>query len=267
MYKPDLSEYRRDYESYQKSKTEKDKYGYLVWEYVYDPDEEGIKVYYGDIKHNPEGKYLEVPFCTFSDYSGCTVERSNQRVFMEMFKDIPGVYPLYGGYSTTGVLIKYSLYEENEEIQETINSLFDYPLIDEEDMSNLEMEIEDESWDSWIKSDLISELEKNEIPYDEDKLRELFWENCQYQNVYPLFETAISCWYDIEEIVEKWITGNELWSIYVWDYEGFPIRKMKEVTSEEMLKFCEENNIEIRRADLWKNVLCDNLIKIIKETN
>jgi len=197
MIPAQLKEYLRSYSSYKHTGEP------CIWEYVYTPE---ISAYYGDIKQDDNGKFIEVPYSTYSDYSGCTVERSNCRTFLDMFKEYDEIsmWEIYGGYGTTGCLITVELYESNDEIQDVINGLFDYPCIDDEDMSELEMEIESEDWDSWIKSDLMRELESAGIEYDEDTLWDDFRKNCDSQNVYPLFETAISCWYDLDEIVKDW---------------------------------------------------------------
>ena len=199
MIPDNLKDYLRSYESYKHTGGPRG----IEWEYIYSPE---ISAYYGDIKSDLKGKFIEVPFCTYSDYSGSTVERSNCRTFLRTFEEFSEVslWEIYGGYGTTGILITVELYESNEEIQETIQALFNYPLIDEEDMSELENEIENEDWNFWIKSELMDELEKQGIEYDEETLWDAFNQNCAAQNVYPTFEDAVSCWYDLEDIVKDW---------------------------------------------------------------
>lgn len=197
-----LESRRRKYKSYERNGDS--------WGYQTNPAGKD-SVYYGDIEEDKTGIFLEVPFCTYSDYSGCTVERSNCRVFEEQFKEFIGteLWPIYGGYGTAGILITINLYENNEEVKEVIDGLFDYPCIDEEDMSNLEMEIEDEDWDSWIKFDLTRELEKRAISYNEDTLQDDFNRVIRENDIYYSHEDAVSAYIDIEDVVDHWNTTSE----------------------------------------------------------
>lgn len=193
-----LVQYLRKYESY-----EHDKNG--AWGYVYFPVGQ-TSISYGDIKEDKNGLFLEVPYSTYSDYSGCTVERSNCRVFEDMFKEFLGtdMWTIYGGYGTSGILITVKLYENNEDVREVISGLFDYPLINEDDLSELEMEIEDEDWDNWIKFDLTRELEKQSIPYNEDTLQEDFNRVIRDNDIYYSHEDPVSAYIDIEDVVDHW---------------------------------------------------------------
>lgn len=195
-----IIEYLRSYCSYAH-----DKDG--AWKDFTDPIEEEVAhVYYGNIKKDKNGQFMEVPYSTYSDYSGGTVERSNCRTFLDMFKEFgqKDLWEIYGGYSTTGVLIRLSLYQDNEEVKDVIDGLFNYPLINEDDLSELEIEIENEVWDSWIKSDLVNELEKRNIPYIEDDLYHDMLHVMNEINEYFNHEDAVSVYVDIEKIVDNW---------------------------------------------------------------
>lgn len=203
-----IQDFRRSYECYQPDNT--DKNIPRAWEYVYSPKDQN-KISYGDIKVDSKGKFLEVPYTGYSDYSGSTVERSNCNCFLDTFEEYLGIsmWEMYGGYGTRGVLITLELYENNDEVKDIIDSLFDYPLINEDEMSSLEMEIENESWDDWIKSDLIRLLDKNNLSYNEDTLQADFYKVCENANEYPIFEDAVSCWINLDKIVENWNIENE----------------------------------------------------------
>lgn len=177
--------------------------------------EELSKVYYGHIKHDDDGQYLEVPFCGYSDYSGTTVERSNCDCFLEQFKDNigNGVWELYGGYGTRGVLISLQFYLSNnsEYVKDIIQNLFQYPCIDDESMSKLEYEIEVESWNDYIKSDLIREFNNRCIYYEDETeqddflLRQKFYDAMERANEYFVHEDAHSAYVDISKVVDCWI--------------------------------------------------------------
>lgn len=168
-------------------------------------DDDG-QVSFGYPKDAPDGEYLEVPFTTYSNYSGSTVEHSNCDVFLKRFGAIVGVHEMYGGHSSRGILIEYQLYENNEDIKEAIDSLFKYPVLDEDDLTNLEAQLEDESWEGWVKDDLIHELEKRGIEYsdDDNELHMKFNKVINEADIYFIFEDAVSAYIDIEEVVNNW---------------------------------------------------------------
>jgi len=102
-----------------------------------------------------DGRLGQVPFCSYGDYDNSgSVERSNYRVFMEMFRSIDGIYEVLSGWDGHSIMVDLEKLNENQEIIDVIAGLNDYPVIDEEDMCRIEMEMEKESWESWIRSDL-----------------------------------------------------------------------------------------------------------------
>jgi hypothetical protein len=200
-----LKNSRRKFECYERLESEDG-----AWSWINDPDSNGSRseVYYGDIKEDFEGKFIEVPFCTWSDYSGSTVERSNSRVLLEQLKtkQSGGFWPLYGGYNTQGMLVSIALLESDEDLQDTIAGLFDYPCIDDEDMSELENEIENEDWDSWIKDDLKRALDAAgiEYPEDDEELCKHFNQVVGNNDIYYIHEDAVSAWIELDEVVAVW---------------------------------------------------------------
>lgn len=150
---------------------------------------------------------FEVPYCSGSDYSGSMVEKANYKEFGELFPDIPYVHNSYGGHGTFAIFIELcrflsadlSLENENptpENILETIEGLEDYPLINDEAISHLEMEATEEAWNDWIAFDLKRAIEKAfnvEFDYCADESQPnskqayatLFWSWCEKANEYP----------------------------------------------------------------------------------
>jgi len=109
--------------------------------------------------------FITCNYCLFSDYVGDTVTRSNQRTLYSLLKDLPGVSEMTLGYSGVQTCINCPSLTNWTKTQllnllEILDSLTDYPLIDDEDLSNLESEIFSESWDNYIASDIISDLSK-----------------------------------------------------------------------------------------------------------
>jgi hypothetical protein len=113
--------------------------------------EDLARLSYGDLKpldkhQTPEPTDFLVPDAlSGSDYcSSGSVEVSNHRVFLDQFKDSPNMYDVYGGYGTFAVAIR--LDSITDEMVEVLNALEDYPVIDEEDLSEVECEAEEETW-------------------------------------------------------------------------------------------------------------------------
>lgn len=88
-----------------------------------------------------------------SDYSGGSYQKSNHRVFLKRFKDVDGIYEVSGGTGTYSIAIRVDVYESNSEIKDVLDALEGYSVIDEDDMSQLENE-----WENEALPDLISDL-------------------------------------------------------------------------------------------------------------
>ena len=138
-------------------------------------------VSYGDISHK-EDRYhtiplFEIPYATGSDYSGGLVTRSNYEVIQEMAKEdeelADFLVDTYGGHGTYGLFIRLDLEDEvPQELIDVVGALEQYPLLNDEHHGNLEMEAEDEAWDSWGRSDFHRALEKSHLALDHEELIE-----------------------------------------------------------------------------------------------
>jgi len=174
------------------------------------------RLYCGDLEECTTGDLMVIPYTVYSDYSGSTVDRSNCDVFLERYGKRADVWETYGGFGTRGVIMRRRVYddpqtEEEEEIRECIDSLFNYPLIDEEHHSNLEFELEEEGWNDYGRDDLRRALKKSAIYTDEelddisDEVLDWMWYVvCDVEAIYPLFEDAVSCYFYIDEAVKAW---------------------------------------------------------------
>lgn len=109
----------------------------------YDNAYEGPGNYLG--KYTARGLPLTIiELATGSDYSGSLVERSNARVLKEQF---PWLVELHGGHGTFGLAYLGKRENQNPALIEAIDSLTDYPLVDDNDHSNLEFEKAAEAWE------------------------------------------------------------------------------------------------------------------------
>lgn len=164
----------------------------------------------------------------FSDYSGSTVERANTEEFLKEFGKVPGVFETCGGYGTRGILVRLDAI--TEDMLEIFSGLSDYPVVNDESLSELECELESEDFESWIWRDIIRELKKrldresetmdaerfdrlSDLLDADDYSSEFAWNLyrgvCDRENIYWNAESAVSGWVDVERIAGA-ITWNEL---------------------------------------------------------
>ncbi len=191
---------------------------------------------YSDLEpRSSEGPVFVLPaYLSGSDYSGGSVTVSNHRLFIEEFGELEGVHNVYGGYGSYGVAIRLDVWRaaadgdctwlgtDSEtascdedgpcphQIREWLKSIEDYPVYDEDDLRQVEMEAQDEAWESWAESDFVRELEKSfpddieELEVvDSGKFRVWFEELRESANVYWENEEGNSAHVDIERVAAK----------------------------------------------------------------
>jgi hypothetical protein len=162
-----------------------------------------------------EELFLMCRYFGYSDYdNSCMVERSNLKIFLEDYGDLPYVFKVYGGYGTTDIAIslKGLLDSCNEDKAQSIinvlTGLNDYPCIDDEDMSNMEYDAFIESLDSYAIRDCSSLLANQFLievyDFNEDKLKEILLESDRNLN-YPSYqiESGGNCYIDTNRLISK----------------------------------------------------------------
>jgi hypothetical protein len=84
-----------------------------------------------------------------------------------------------------------------------INELAVYPIIDEDLMSEMEIEDQDRAWESWVESNFRSEIDPDdELDIDDDELYEVFRAACEEGNEYWIDEVGSGAWIDIEAVAK-----------------------------------------------------------------
>lgn len=190
--------------------------------------EHGQELYMGNLRpvsHGcpKDGPYFIMPdIMTYGDYGGSLVEKANN-VWMrenwmgESVRDdsdpvdeplTPHVHGVYGGHGSDAIAINVTdiCDECATELAEILESLDDYPLLDEELHSELEYEAQNEAWESWVAWDFARELSRVsglDIERDETfdgPLWALLVELMEEQNEYWVTE-GINAWVDLERIV------------------------------------------------------------------
>ena len=201
-----------------------------VWDYTPPDPFDNESITCGDVRSIRDAEaaltdYFEPNYMGGSDYSGGSVEVANHKVFLEEFGDLPGVHEIHGDFDTYGVVIRLDCITPR--MFEVFDGLDNYPVIDEEAMSEVEREAEDEAWDNWVRHDyeraLVAALNEDD-EYATDKahgsregclcqdcleeaigkvedLRSVFEEVASRINVYWTNETGNSATIDVGRIV------------------------------------------------------------------
>ncbi len=178
--------------------------------YTDETPEDLAELYYGSLRRlyaheTPEPTDFVLPeLMSGSDYAGESVTVSNHRVFLDMFKAVPGVFDVYGGAGTYAIAIRRDALD-NEEIADVLRRLEDYPVLDEDDHSYVESEAESEAWDSWACSDFRRMLadKYGDWIHDltDDFLFCVFHAMAETANVYWENEQGNGAWIDLDRIM------------------------------------------------------------------
>lgn len=173
---------------------------------------------------------LWVPdYCQSGDYGGAVEYLSNAKELLSSFSS-PECRELYGGYGSHGVVIDPRYL--SEDLLESLQSLESYPILNEDALSALEMQLQGEAWETWAAQDFSRSLEKALSSllsqyYDdmaseeraeksieslsEDQLFNLFSQTMEEQNI--CWESQHNDAYvDVEKVVES-LSEDQLLSL------------------------------------------------------
>jgi len=176
--------------------------------------------------------FLISKYMQYGDYdNSCMVERSNYKLFLEEYKEEKGIFTIHGGYGSSGIAIsvRYLLDPVNEdkadEIIELLNNLNKYPVIDDEDISNMEYDAFLESLDSFAIrecNDLLANQYLIEVyDYDQDKLKEVLLKSDRNLD-YPSYqiESGGSCYIDTKRLIKKVTLIQYIECLIDWELKG-----------------------------------------------
>lgn len=148
------------------------------------------------------------------DYCGAPHTASNCRVLLEEFGGSPQCREAYGSYGSRSIAIDPRYL--SDELLENLQSLENYPVLDEDDCGALELELQTKAWESWAERDFSRALESrlsslcgNETAeeisesLDSDKLYSLFESLRDEANEYWESQSSADQWIDVERIVER----------------------------------------------------------------
>jgi hypothetical protein len=198
-----------DYEDYKGGVLTDNVSQFLSWSY--------LRPHNGGVLPADDGKNVVFisSYCGYSDYGGSSVEACNKAHILRVAEDAGlvggSVWEVYGDYNSHDLAFSIDL--TDEDILEALEALEDYPCVDDEELGQLEIDGQDESWGNWAKHDFIRELEKFfEIEFDhtdDDEIYMLFQEGCDKSNTYWQEEGGYANWtIDLERIVEDGISAE-----------------------------------------------------------
>ena len=182
------------------------------------PIEGGQDYYYSNLENVKDGEtfpaWAEFPYTAHGDYVGyADVGAANYRVFKDDYNDHKDIAFISGDYGFQAVI--YNTATTDEEILNILKKIEDYPLIDEDMHSHVQMEWENEAWDSWARSDfkrelckLFPDLEEVIDDISDDDIWTIFHEAQEEANEYWECETS-GAWIDIKRVAAK-VTAEDI---------------------------------------------------------
>lgn len=143
-------------------------------------------------------------------YSASSLHRSNNRTFQDMFSS----ELILADGDADGLALDVRFL--TEEMLETIESLENYPLLSEDDHSELSLEDQQEEWESWAERDFSDALEKRLSSLVGEDLAETIVESLSPDSLFSLFselselssryweeESCHGWWIDVEKVAES----------------------------------------------------------------
>ena len=105
-------------------------------------------------------KLVTIDGCSFGDYSGDSVERSNHRSLLRDKKAARYLIQLIGSHGSEGLayIPRKSDGEPPKPLQDYIAALASYSILDENDLGELESEAESEAWEDYGHGDFCKAL-------------------------------------------------------------------------------------------------------------
>jgi hypothetical protein len=171
--------------------------------------------------------------CLSGDYCGAPHTASNQRVLLEEFSS-PELRSCSGGYGAQSVVVDPRYL--SEALLENLQSLENYPVLDEDDCSALELELQQEAWEGWAQRDFSRALEKrlssaleNEDMVEDmaeetieslspDSLYALFYALADKGSIYWESQGSPDQWIDCERVANE-LSEEELLSLVSLSHE------------------------------------------------
>lgn len=152
--------------------------------------EQGFEPHEAEMATTNQVKYISNDYLEVGDYGGAGIIGAAN---IRSLEGQDGAFKEQVGYGSETLWILDT--PDNRELLEKLES--DYHLIDDEAVSNVEMEWEDEAWENWLRSDLIRSIANEDVrdfaqdlpsTVPEDTLWQLYRASMEETNTYPVPE-------------------------------------------------------------------------------
>ena len=145
-----------------------------------------------------------------SDYSGGSLVRANRRAVDEEFGDLEGLkVRFHGGHNTEGMIFRLDVaHEQAPAVLELLEGLEDNPVVDDEVLSTLEREEEDEEWENNARAEFVRALEKacgldrGDLQFPDGAEFEL-WREANANGDLVVHEEASGPYFDVDKAAER----------------------------------------------------------------
>jgi len=144
--------------------------------------------------------------CLSGNYCGAPHTASNARVLLEEFSG-PELREARGDYGSQSVAVDPRYL--SEDLLESLQSLENYPVLDEDDCSSLELELQSEAWENWAEREFSRALENRlSSLLGDDYLAEETMESLSPDSLYSLFcalADRASIYWESQSSPDQWI--------------------------------------------------------------
>ena len=164
-------------------------------------------------------EYYEICLASFSDYdNSCEIERANQQYLVKEYPEFISIH--YGLYFSQICAIEQSkidcldwesddIQEKANELIEILNSLTEYPSIDDILSSQVALELQNDMWENTISRDFKNDLSKrfqkfdfDDKECDESILRTTFEKKREQLNLNWEIQSGGNAWIPFRKIAE-----------------------------------------------------------------
>ena len=141
----------------------------------------GESANYGDFHDDDNTPDYVIPeLMCGGDYASTVIEKANHRAFLKLYGHLPGVHNVTGGYGTFALALSIRWLLDNlepaESILDTLEALDNYPIVDDDELSEYEIELSSGGWDTWARHDYLAGLFKKfgNVEITDDDAYEIF---------------------------------------------------------------------------------------------
>jgi len=184
--------------------------------------------------------YTEVEYCSYGYYvDGGLIGKCNYEFMIEKYKKCKYIFSVYGGYGYHGIAYDSKKISKKtmERLQEDIDSLENYPLLDDEKHSQMEWELKEtyrgEIWENIYTAEF-STVKKEiylEAMYQLENEFSFFYDRCIIENDYAYIREA-----EYTETIKKYL------KIKVYQSMDYTVYKLLDNTYD-------INNITVKYVD------------------